>query len=291
MNFKENRKASFIIIALIYVLATAVEIVLLSLLSLEPFLTVLIADVVATLIVFIFSLILKNASVYDPYWSVQPLVLIVYYTITEGFRPYTIILGIVITLWSLRLTANWAYTFKGLTFQDWRYTMLEEKTKKAYPLINFLGIHLVPTLVVYACMLPTIYSYVYHHIINAGAVICLLISVVGILLELFADIQMHAFKKRKAQGKTRQTFIRDGLWKHCRHPNYLGEILMWWGIGLSFVFLMPDMWYLILGAILNTLLFVFISIPMAENRLAQRSGYLKYKEQTRYLIPIKVFKK
>ena len=93
---------------------------------------------------------------------------------------------------------------------------------------------------------------------------------------------MHKFRKNR-DG----TFIRRGLWKYSRHPNYLGEILMWWGIGLSVVCATPNAWYLLAGAIANTVLFLAVSIPLAEGRQSQKDGFAEYKKQTRMLLPIK----
>ena len=96
---------------------------------------------------------------------------------------------------------------------------------------------------------------------------------------------MHRFRKDKSEGKV-SGFIRVGFWKYARHPNYLGEITMWWGIGLAAWALMPTRWYLLAGAVANTLLFVFVSIPLAEGKLSKREGYTEYKQQTRALFPI-----
>ena len=72
---KQNRAFSFIAVALVYILAAAVGIVTYLFLPFSAWLNLLIADTVATIFTFIFSLIFKNASVYDPYWSVQPIVI------------------------------------------------------------------------------------------------------------------------------------------------------------------------------------------------------------------------
>ena len=62
---------------------------------------------------------------------------------------------------------------------------------------------------------------------------------------------------------------------------------MWWGVALSVIFSVPSAWYLAAGAVSNTLLFLFVSIPMADNRQARKSGFAEYKAQTRMLLPIK----
>ena len=86
---------------------------------------------------------------------------------------------------------------------------------------------------------------------------------------------------------TSRGFIRSGLWKYSRHPNYLGEILRWWGIALSVICADPKAWYLVFGAILNTVLFLVVSIPMADGRQSKKDGFAEYKSQTRILLPIK----
>lgn len=274
----KNKVTSILIIAVIYVLATIVGVITFNNLDFDWMINLLIADVVATIVVFIFSLVFKNASVYDPYWSVQPIVILA--LLVDEVNLTVILTLAVVFLWAIRLTANWAYTFKNMYHQDWRYTMLKEKTKKFYPVINFLGIHLVPTLIVYGCTLPAAYLVVSAYQPGFGLAFYL-ISLLAVILQLVSDIQMHKYRKNRTTP-----FIRNGLWKYSRHPNYLGEILMWWGVALVALAL-TDMWLAIGGAVLNTLLFLFVSIPMADKRQSQKEGFLDYKKQTRMLLPLK----
>ena len=280
-SVKSSRPLSFIAVGLVYVISALAGIFTYSALSFDFWLNLLIADVVATAVTFLFSLVFANASVYDPYWSVQPPVILLAFAIGRPLNMLGILLMIAVWLWGIRLTLNWAYTFGGLTHQDWRYTMLSEKTGVFYPLINFLGIHLVPTLVVYGCILPAVYALKFGAEINAFSVVFILLSILATVMQGTADCQMHSFRKSGKGG-----FIRVGLWKNSRHPNYLGEILMWWGIALACLFAMPDRWYLCAGAILNTILFTFVSIPMAEKRQSRKSGFAEYKSRTRVLLPI-----
>lgn len=281
-DIKQNRILSFMIVAIVYIIATVVGVVVYQKLSYDWWLNLLIADVVATIVTFIFSLIFSNASVYDPYWSVQPIVIVIVFAIGKEMTIVRMLLLIAVCYWGIRLTANWAYTFHGLTHQDWRYTMLSEKTGVFYPLINLLGIHLVPTLIVYMCILPAVYAFLNPTVWNWGSIVFFLLSVAAATMQGIADIQMHHFRKERI-GK----FIRCGLWKYSRHPNYLGEILMWWGVALSVVSVFPESWYLCIGAFVNTLLFLIVSIPMADKRQSAKPGFQEYKEQTRMLLPIK----
>lgn len=277
----ENRALSFIIVALVYVVATAVGVAVYLALPFDFWLSLLLADIVATAVTFAFSLIFSNASVYDPYWSVQPLVICVAFALGKNLTLMHILPLVAVGLWGVRLTANWAYTFGGLTHQDWRYTMLAQKTGKAYPIINFVGIHLVPTLVVYGCILPVVFLLESSGEINALSVVAFIVSLIAVTLQLVSDIQMQAYRKNRTTP-----FIRVGLWKYSRHPNYLGEILMWWGIALYALSVTPTTWWLIAGAVANTVLFLAVSIPMADGRQSKKEGFTQYKKQTRMLLPI-----
>ncbi len=279
---KKNRVASFIVVTLVYVLATYVGVLTYNSLNFSWWISLLIADVVATAVTFVFSVIFGNASVYDPYWSVQPPVILLAFALGKDLNLFGILLIAVISFWAVRLTVNWGYTFNNLEHQDWRYTMLKEKTGVFYPIINFTGIHMVPTLVVYGCVLPAVYAVIHNITANSASIIFLCVSLFAAILQGVADIQMHKFRKNR-----NSVFIHIGLWKWSRHPNYLGEILMWWGIALSVVCTKPDSWYLIAGAVANTILFFAVSIPMADGRQSKKQGFAQYKAQTRMLLPIK----
>jgi len=281
-KIKQSRVASFFIIAIIYLIALFVGVFAYRALSCAWWLALLVADIISTVVVFIFSVILGNASVYDPYWSVQPPVIIIAFALGKKLTLLGVLLLIVVCVWAIRLTANWAYTFNNLTCQDWRYTLLKEKTTVFYPVVNFVGIHLVPTLVVYACILPAVFAIRTQLFATPVSIFFLSVSLLAITLQTIADIQMHSFRKHRDGA-----FIRRGLWKYSRHPNYLGEILMWWGVALAVVCANVTLYYLLAGALANTVLFFAVSIPLAEGKQSQKEGYAQYKQQTRMLLPLK----
>ena len=281
-KLKHSRAASFIVVTFVYILSAIVGVVVYRALTFDWWLALLIADAVATVVTFIFSLIFKNASVYDPYWSVQPPVILFAFAIGKDLTAFGVLLLIAVSFLAVRLTANWAYTFANLNHQDWRYTMLKEKTGALYPIINFVGIHMVPTLVVYGCILPAVYAVREGLLGNSASFAFICLSLCAATMQGIADIDMHKFRKSRDGA-----FIRRGLWKYSRHPHYLGEILMWWGVGLSVVCAAPDAWYLAAGALANTVLFFAVSIPMADKRQSRKDGFAEYKKHTRMLLPIK----
>jgi steroid 5-alpha reductase family enzyme len=283
--WKANRPLGFIIIILSYLLALLTGLAVFSRLAQDLWFRLLIADIAATFSIWICSQVFANASIYDPYWSVQPIVILDLLLIKTGlFSLPAILLCLVVSLWGIRLTANWAMSFQGLHAQDWRYDLIKSKTGRLYPLANLIGIQMMPTLVVYACILPASIYISQGGGFNGLTAIGLLISLTGLVLESVSDYQIHNFQQLH---KDRTRLIHSGLWRYSRHPNYLGEIMMWWGVFAVLLSSWPAAWYLGIGAFLNTALFIFISIPMAEAKLAgYKADYAMYRQKTPMLLPL-----
>ena len=287
MGIKDNKTTGLIIISIIYIFASIIGIYVYSkLINDYPFyINLLISDTISTFFVFIFSTILSNSSVYDAYWSVQPIVILYFYMLYYKNTNEIFLLFLSILFWGIRLTLNWVYTFSNLTIQDWRYSKIKNKTGIFYPIVNFVGIHYFPTLIVYFCVLPSVYLVFYQNEnkLNLFSIIFLIGSFFSTILEAEADREMHVFKKKKDNN----TFIRIGLWKYSRHPNYLGEILFWWFIGLYCISIIKDYYFILIGPFLNTMLFIFISIPLADNHQRRKNGFEQYYKETRMLLPLK----
>lgn len=110
---------------------------------------------------------------------------------------------------------------------------------------------------------------------------------IGLVIEATADQQKLAFKNSpNNQGK----WCDVGIWKYSRHPNYFGEILLWWGIFLASTPVLENSeWFVILGPIFITLLLLFVSgIPLlevsADKKYGNVSAYRHYKRTTSPLI-------
>ncbi|CDO98359.1 unnamed protein product [Coffea canephora] len=112
---------------------------------------------------------------------------------------------------------------------------------------------------------------------------------VGILIEATADQQKLTYKNNP---ENRGRWCNVGVWKYSRHPNYFGEILLWWGIFVaSTPVLKGAEWLVIFGPIFLTLLLLFLSgIPLLEDSADKKFGgvaaYRDYKKTTSPLIPL-----
>lgn len=252
-------------------------------------LKVLLLDVIATVFIFVLSSIFKNASIYDPYWSVAPIVMsISFLYLSNNINTWSIILVVLICVWGVRLTINWASRFNNLRHQDWRYTHFKEKYPKVYPLLNFFGIHLMPTIVVAVAMLPA-FNFI-GDVTKAGyepsfmTIIGYLIIVFAILIETIADLQMTMFKRIPSNHGLVMT---HGLWKNSRHPNYFGEIMFWLGIFLVHFSVKNANPALVFCPLLVFVLFQFVSIPMMDKRqLNSKPAFKEYMESTNPLLPL-----
>ncbi|MFA5422029.1 MAG: DUF1295 domain-containing protein [Bacilli bacterium] len=286
---KHNKLPGLLVLLVTYILAFAVGLIAyhLAFAWVDTLIAVLIADVVATVFVWGVGLIFQTASFYDPYWSLQPLIILLAFMIRFQVWDFgAILLLVLVGIWSLRLTGNFVYTFTDLSYQDWRYAMLKEKSGKLYPLVNLFGIHLFPTMVVYTCIYPMLL-----YVKNLGsssfsylAIIGIALAIIAILFETVADVQMQLFR---SVPENKGRIIRVGLWKHNRHPNYFGEVMMWWGVYAIVFALNPALWFTFFGALINTLMFMVISIPMAERRLTTyKTGFKEYCDETWMILPL-----
>lgn len=281
-KIKQSRITSYIIILLMYVVATVVGIFIFSLnKNGHDILYLFYADFTATVIIWLFGVWFANSSIYDPYWSVAPPVILTFLAFYYGiFSMPAILLLIAIWFWGIRLTVNWMYTFPNLFHQDWRYTKLKNENPKIWQLVNFSSIHFIPTVVVFLAMIPAFYTLRIDVEANIFTYLSFALCICAALLQLVSDIQMHSFR-RNNKGKVCNT----GLWKYSRHPNYLGEVLLWWGVYFILISVAPQYWWLFFCPLVNNCLFAFISIPLMEKRqLGNKPEYAEYMKATNRLI-------
>lgn len=256
--------------------------------DLPPLWDSLVADIVATLVIFAFSLRYRNSSFYDAYWSVIPPLLAVYwYTQHLSAAVDPVRAGLVIALvwfWAIRLTANWATHWGGLTHEDWRYPIVRQRAGRFAVLADLGGIHLFPTLQVFLACLP-IYVVMSRGQAPIGwlDIVAALVTFGAVVIEMVADLQLHAFIKRRKPGQ----FINEGLWAWSRHPNYFGEVGFWWGLALFGIAAAPDQWWwIVIGAFSMTLMFLFASIPFMDQRSCERRpAYADHMRKVSSLVP------
>ena len=281
-----ERSRGFALCSLAYLIALAAAAAVgLWLQGRHPLLLVGLADLVGTVVVFGFSVALGNSSLYDPYWSVAPVPMAAYHLwrkIHAASAARAVLVLAPLAVWSVRLTFNWARGWGGLSHEDWRYVRIRAATGRAYWPVSFLGIHLMPTVMVYLGCLPLWAA------LGSGLGVGWLdgvaapVTVAGVWIEAVADGQLHRFVTRRRDPGD---LLTTGLWAYSRHPNYFGEILFWWGLYL-FALAAGGPWWTGAGAAAITLLFLCVSLPLIERGLLERKpAYREERRRRPLLVP------
>ena len=278
MRLTKSKNGSLFLVFIYYISSFYLAYLLIKNIDLNGWLLILAWHIFATLIIFIFSNIHKNSSIYDPFWHVAPIP-IVFHTADQSTLP-VIELYLVLSaflFWSLRLTYNWYLNWTNLDHEDFRYIDLKNNNRFLAFINDLFGIHLIPTLIVNASLYPIYIALTSDSLSNLVYVGFILI-IVAVTVQYISDDQMRKFRKDdKNFGKT----MKYGLWKYSRHPNYFGEVSFWFGIYL-FALASGETSILLLACpMLMLALFVFISCPMMDNRsLKKRSDYREYMKKT-----------
>ena len=281
-NLIKSKKGSLTLVFFYYVISFYLAYLVTKNFDLDGWLPILIWHISATLIIFLFSNIHKNSSIYDPFWHVAPIP-IVFYIANQSSLP-NLQLNLILSaflFWALRLTYNWFLNWENLDHEDFRYRDLKNNNKFMAFINDLFGIHLIPTLIVNASLYP-IYVALTSESLNDLVYIGFMLIIIAVVIQYISDDQMRKFRNDENNlGKT----MKYGLWKYSRHPNYLGEVSFWFGIYIFALASGLTTIWLLACPIVMLALFVFISCPMMDNRsLKRRLDYKEYMDKTPQLI-------
>ncbi len=263
----------------------------------NPFYTALIANCIATTVIWIFSIINNNSSIYDPYWVIAPPLLALGIMFSGGVtNPWSfrhIIIVVCLFLWAARyhIFYRWTGWRTGLQHEDWRYEKMRD-FPVPYWLNSLLGMHLFPTVLVYFALAPGILA------LNVPAglqnpfsvfdVLGIIAALSAVVIQFFADIQLKRFRSTEEYKKG--GIFRGGLWKYSRHPNYFGEVLFWigimfFGISAGFHKSYPTVVLVFVGPAFMAAFFRFSSWLMDVRSLERRPHYKQVMEEVSAMVP------
>ena len=208
--------------------------------------------------------------------------------VSKTYTIYQIVITSLVALWGFRLffyigLRNWSKP------EDFRYVNMRNKWKtkvalKAYFIVFMLQMTflLIVSLPIQLISLIDVELDVFGYIILG---IGILLWFIGFFFEALGDAQLKAFKQNKDnKGKILQT----GLWKYTRHPNYFGEALMWWAIGI--IGLSTFSWLSVIGligpAFINYLLLFVSGVPLLEKKYKDNEDFQAYAKKTSIFFPL-----
>ncbi|QNL20685.1 DUF1295 domain-containing protein [Hyphobacterium sp. CCMP332] len=232
---------------------------------------------------YILATIIKNWSIIDIVWGPGfVLIAIMAIIYTRNYNIFSLTISALVTLWALRLAFHIGIRNIGKG-EDFRYANWRKKWQPHPEIQGYFRVFILQGIIMLIVSLPiyvtikfssTDYSFIYF-------IPGILIFFIGFILEVSADLQLRNFKK---DDKNSGHLINSGLWSISRHPNYLGEIILWWGIGF---FSLPfEYGYLgLLGALCIHLIIRFISIPVLEEKWKLRKDWKEIEKDTSILFP------
>jgi len=242
---------------------------------------------VSALVIFVWSVTVDNGSMFDAWWSVLPLAAAVWLAATAtGDVPELreVLVLVVVALWAVRLTLNWARDWPGLDHEDWRYLELYRKGPKL--LVSLGAVHLGPATIVLLGSLSLVPAlHLGSDPVGVLDWVALALGVAAVALELVADEQMRRFARIKTPGAV----MDRGLWRWSRHPNYFGEILFWCSLWLFGLSADPGWWWTVVGPLAMIAMFLGASIPLLDERSRERRpAFAEYAARTSALVPLPV---
>lgn len=193
---------------------------------------------------------------------------------------HLLVVGLMVC-WGVRLTVHIASRKQGKS-EDPRYTALRNKWGVWQPLISFFAVFVLQALLAVIMATPALVSTTYHGPVGLIDALGIIIWFMGMTFEIVADWQLGRFAQDPAnKGKVLQT----GVWSLSRHPNYFGEITLWWGVCIMTLHL-PFGWISLAAPLLIMVLLLYVSgIPMLERQFDTNPEYQRYKRSTNALIP------
>ncbi len=236
------------------------------------------------LLVWLASLRWHDASLVDRFWGFG-FVLVAAFWWWSGPQPEGAWLGLVlVALWGLRLSLwltwrNWGHG------EDARYRAMRDYHGKAFAWRSLLTVFALQGGILWLVALPLL---VVSRGLDAGllfsplALAGLILFATGLVFEVVGDWQLARFK---ADPANRGRVMERGLWRYSRHPNYFGEILVWWGFfGLAAA---AGGWWTLISPVLMSFLLARVSgVTLLEQHLQHsRPGYEDYVRRTSALIP------
>lgn len=251
----------------------------------QPLLAGLAVAVVAFTLLWIVSLVTKNAGIVDVFWGPGFVVVGGYHLLTgDGDVTQRGVLVLALTtLWAVRLALHIGVRNAG-SGEDFRYRSWREESGRSFWWVSYFKVFLLQAVVLWIVSSPLPLAQLDgpRARLSAADAVGLSLFVVGLLFEAVADWQLSRFKRNLAN---RGRVMTTGLWSRSRHPNYFGEALLWWGLGLLAV---PTGGLLaLLGPLMITFLLLKVSgVAMLDAALVdRRPGYAEYIRSTPAFFP------
>jgi steroid 5-alpha reductase family enzyme len=232
---------------------------------------------------YLMALYKKRNDVADIAWGMGYILICFYLFFTQPHTPVSLLLYSMVLVWGLRLSFHIYYRNKNKA-EDHRYMQWRKEWGKTFYWRSYLQIFLLQGLLLLIIVSPLMLAAVSGpSTFNIFTFIGFSCWLLGFYFQAVADYQLKVFLK---QRKYSHEIMETGLWKYSRHPNYFGELMMWWGI---FIIILPfkNSYFFIISPLTITWLILFVSgIPLLEKKYKNNPAFEAYKKRTSALLPM-----
>jgi len=238
-------------------------------------------------IVFFVAVFKKDFSIIDVAWGLSfLLVFLVSYLNSDSLVSLRVtILGILVGVWSLRLSGYILYRSIKKGKEDFRYAAWRRDWGSKANQVAYFRVFMLQMVLALIIASPLVLIFNFPVSKPFGSLFDFLglgLWLLGFFFEAMGDYQKNKFK---SISENKDKFCNVGLWQYTRHPNYFGEALLWWGIFFIIINSVP-VYYAIWGPlILNFLLIKVSGVAMLEESYEKRDGFKEYKNRTHRFIP------
>ncbi len=250
----------------------------------EAMLTAAVTIAVIMVTTWVISVIVKNASIVDIVWGAGFAVTSWVLALTvDGDTGRQTLLAIMVGLWGTRLALYLARRNIGHG-EDWRYVAMRKKAGKKFVWSSLVTVFGLQGVLMWIVSLPVQFgSGDDSPGVGPIAVIGIMVWLVGFAFEMIGDMQLARFKRNpENKGKVLDT----GLWSLTRHPNYFGDALLWWGIGIVGAETGSGVIGFIGPVVMTFFLMRVSGVPMLERSMSKRKeGYAEYVARTSGFFP------
>lgn len=250
----------------------------------EAMLTAAITIVIVMVATWIVSVVIKNASIVDIVWGLG-FVAVAWVLLwrIDGDSGRQTLLAIMVGLWGLRLGGYLAKRNLGHG-EDWRYVLMRRKHGAKFPLVSLVTVFGLQGVIMWTVSLPVQFGNGdATPPIGPLAVFGIAIWAVGLGFEVIGDAQLARFKADPANAGQ---VMDSGLWRYTRHPNYFGDALLWWGIGIVGAETGSGVIGLVGPLVMTVFLTKVSGVPMLEHSMSKRRpGYADYVKRTSAFVP------
>lgn len=236
-------------------------------------------------LVWLASLVLRDASIVDVFWGLGFVVVAWIYLAAREPRTLRgdVVVGLV-TLWGVRLSLHilWRGRGKG---EDYRYREMRERSPGTFPFRSLVTVFWLQAVLLWAISAPLFQAQ--RGSGPAGLapldVLGLALFALGFVFEAGGDWQLARFKRDP--GNAGRVMDR-GLWRYTRHPNYFGDAVVWWAF-FCLAAATPGSWWTAYSPLLMSLLLMRVSgVTLLEKKLHEtKPAYRRYAEETNAFIP------